>query len=437
MERHRSFAYSKRSPRIAAVCARILFAAVLTSLIPACTPKTATTEGKADGPAIPVTVATAKTAPLRRTVPVVGTLNGYEDMLVSPKVDGRVARVLKDVGDAVAPGEVLFEIDPTDYLLAVAQARPAFQAELKKLQLDALPTLDEDLEAVIDRVPAVAQAQANLELAEKELSRTETENAKGVGAAQSLDAARTKLKVAKTAVQLAQTDARVTLAQARKLKAALDDAEERLRETEVRAPMPHNWSAWSAIVTPAANPLVYSVAGRMISKGEMIRQMPVTNVFRLVIEYALKLRVAAPEKYRPEVHRGQPVEIRVEAYPGVVFPGVVSRVNPTVDVQNRTFMVEILATNCSRRLSVGGFAKAEILTQLDNAVLTVPPEAVKTFAGVSKVFVLEGNTARAIEVEPGARDKEWVEVRGPLAPGQRVITSGLAQLVDGTTVRVR
>jgi len=414
-----------------------LLLALFLPLLPACAPKPATTEGKAEVQPVPVTVAPVKTTLLRRIVPVVGTLHGYEDMNVSPKVDGRVARVLKDIGDSVAPGEVLFELDPTDYVLAVAQARPAFQGELKKLQLDALPEVDEGLETLIDKVPAVAQANANLELAEKELVRSEFENSRGVGAIQALDAARTKMLVAKTAVQLAKTDARVILAQARRLKAALEDAEERLRETQIRAPIPHDWAAWAAIVTPAGNPLRYAVAGRMVSKGEMIRQMPVTNAFRLVIDHILKLRVAIPEKYRPDVHVGQTVEVRVEAYPNAMFRGVVARVNPTVDSVNRTFMVEIQVPNCGHRLSVGGFAKAEILTCTDSAVLTVPPEAVKTFAGVTKVFVAEGNIARTIEVEVGTREKDWVEVRGSLKPDVKVITSGHSQLVEGSPVRIR
>lgn len=60
-----------------------------------------------------------------------------------------------------------------------------------------------------------------------------------------------------------------------------------------------------------------------------------------------------------------------------------------------------------------------------------------TFAGVSKVFVVEGNVARVVEVEVGTREKDWVEVRGSLKPDARVITSGLPQLVDGSPIRIR
>jgi multidrug efflux pump subunit AcrA (membrane-fusion protein) len=386
---------------------------------------------------VPVTVGQIKSVGLRRTVPVVGTLNAYEDVQLAPKVDGRVLTILRDVGDTVAPGQVLLELDPTNHALAVEQARPAFQAELKKLKLDALPESDAAFTAHLPKVDAVAQARANLELAEKDLARTEFEHSKGVASVQVLDTAKTKVKVAKTAVELAETDARVTLANARRLKAALDDAEDHLRETQLRAPVPHEWAAWSAVVGPAANPLRYSVAGRMVEKGQMIKQTPVTNVFRLVLDHILKLRVTVPERYKPEVRTGQAVEVRVEAYPDRPFAGRVTRINPTVDPVSRTFMAEIEVPNCGRLLSAGGFAKAEILTRTDTAVLTVPPEAVVTFAGVTKVFVADGDVARAVEVELGTRDKEWVEVRGALKPDARVITSGQTQLVDGSPIRVR
>src|SRR5207244_2443018 len=110
---------------------------------------------------------------------------------------------------------------------------------------------------------------------------------------------------------------------------------------------------------------------------------------------------------------------------------------PTIDPVNRTFVTEIEVPNYSRRLSCGGFASAEVLTRTDAAVMTVPPEAVVSFAGVTKVYVAEGDVARTVEVEVGTREKDWMEVRGALKPDARVITSGQSQLVDGSPIRVR
>jgi len=383
---------------------------------------------------VPVTVADAKSVSLRRTVPVVGTLYPYEDVTLAPKVGGRVLRVFKDVGDRIGPGEPLLELDPAEYRLAVEQARPAFEAELRKIKLQELPATDAAFEKHIAMVDAVAEARANLKFAETDLKREES--VAGVaGAAQALDTAVNRLAVAKARLQLAETDARVTLANARRLKAALDDAERRLADTKLNAPSPEDWEAWQKLVGPSTTTLKYAVAQKMVSVGEPVQSMPVTNCYRLVIDHILKLGAAIPEKHSPEVKVGQAVEIRVEAYPNQVFAGEVVRISPTTDAVNRTFGVVIGVRNGDSKLKAGGFATAEVVIRFD-AVVTVPPEALVQFAGVNKVFVVDGDKAKSVEVTVGTRDKEWVEVGG-LPAGAKVITSGQSQLVDGTVIRVR
>ena len=104
-------------------------AAALLLLVPACAPKAVTTADKAEPQATAVTVAEAKTVQLRRTVPAIGTLHAFDDVQLAPKVDGRVRGWFKNEGDVVFPGEVLLELDPTDYELAANQARLALLAE--------------------------------------------------------------------------------------------------------------------------------------------------------------------------------------------------------------------------------------------------------------------------------------------------------------------
>ncbi|HUR52859.1 MAG TPA: efflux RND transporter periplasmic adaptor subunit [Gemmataceae bacterium] len=406
------------------------------ALLPACAPKSPTSAAKTAEPQpVAVTLAPVGSVSLKRTVQVVGTLDAFKDVTLAPKVDGRVVRVRKDRGDAVQPGEVLLELDAKDYELDVEVARRALEAELAKLDLRALPAGDIDIE----QVTAVAQARAQLDLSKKELDRMRTLDTRGVGARADLDSALTKVTVAEATKRLAETEARATLAHARRLRATLDLAEQRLRDTVVRAPVPDEWGAWAAVVGPGFSPLTYTVANRMVWEGEMVRGMPEKNVFRLVIAHVLKLRAEVPEKFGPEVRAGQTVEVRVDAFAGRAFAGVVARVSPTVDTQNRTFQVEIEVPNCDPKfkLKPGGFAQADILTRTDANVLTVPVESVVTFAGVTKIFVADGDRAKAIEVKLGQRDKDWVEVIGPVPSGAKVVTSGFSQLVDGSLIRVR
>src|SRR5579871_6207141 len=125
-----------------------------------------------------VTVEPVRRVPVRRAVTVVGSLFGREEITLSPKVEGRVARVWHDVGERVKPGELLLEIDPIDYQLAAAEAERALELELAKLGLKELPTGDFD----VRRLPSVERA-ATLE----QNARTRRDRSLRLGAASTVE----------------------------------------------------------------------------------------------------------------------------------------------------------------------------------------------------------------------------------------------------------
>ncbi len=71
---------------------------------------------------IPVTVTTVTERSIQRTIEVVGTFHGLEEVTVSSKSAGRITKILHDVGDTVRAGDVLLEIDDTDYRLAAEES---------------------------------------------------------------------------------------------------------------------------------------------------------------------------------------------------------------------------------------------------------------------------------------------------------------------------
>ncbi len=119
-----------------------------------------------------------------------------------------------------------------------------------------------------------------------------------------------------------------------------------------------------------------------------------------------------------------------------------------VDRLSRTFQVEVHVPNEDRMLRSGGFAKLAIITQSDARAMAVPLEAVVSFAGVHKVFVIRDGKTHAIEVTLGIDDcdkdaegKRWVEIEtkkpGELLPDTPVITSGQTQLAEDVRAEVR
>jgi multidrug efflux pump subunit AcrA (membrane-fusion protein) len=384
----------------------------------------------------PVTVASVLVRPVQRRISVVGTLAGSERIVVTPKIEGLVRATHFDVGDRVPPDAILLEIDATDYQLAVDEAQRALEHELSRLDLAAPPVDPFEIEAL----PSVERARLLVENAQRQFDRQKSLLAKNTVTQESHDQAETDLKVAQALLRQARLDARTTLAAVRHRESILSVARQKLSETQVAAPEIGNGTPTGGSPddgSTAAHPGQFVVARRMASVGEMVRAFPSTPVFELVADDLLKLHVMIPERYASQVRIGLEVELRVEAYPGEIFPGKVARINPTVDPVSRSFDVEARVPNFDHRLKHGGFAKAEVVVGTADRAVTIPLEAVTRFAGVSKVFRIRDESAEEVEIEVGAQGPGWIEAMGGLAEGDVVVVSGQSRLANGTRVRVR
>jgi multidrug efflux pump subunit AcrA (membrane-fusion protein) len=381
-------------------------------------------------PGVPVTVAKVELQSIQRSVDVVGSFEGFEELNVTPKVDGRVLRIHCDIGDIVHSGDVLLEIDPTDYQLAVEEARKKIETELAKDGLTALPGPDFD----ITKLPTVVRAANQYRNASSRFSRVDSLYKQKISTKEDWDQAYTDNEVAKATVEQVKIEAQTNIAKAREQAAILDTAQQRLRDTKVEVPAP---SIAVSKVARSPREVEYAVADRTISEGEMATRTNPKGVYRLVIDKLLKYKAAVPECYTGQVKLGQKVQLHTEAYQDKVFDGIVTRVSPTVDRLSRTFQIEVLVPNLQRELKPGGFAKASILTRVENQAKTVPVEALVTAVGTTKVFVVEDGKAHAVEVKTGIAERKWVEITSELDPNSQVITSGQNQLAEGTKVKVR
>jgi len=382
---------------------------------------------KADtGPkAVPVTVAPIERRAVERTVEAVGTLRGWEDVTVGTKKRGRVVKVLHDIGDRIAPGEPLVELDAVDADLAVVQAEKQLAADLAKLGLTGLPSREFD----VAKVPAVVQARVSLDRARVNLERQRTLSQRHAGTQQDLQNAENDEQAAQAGLENAGVVARATLAVAQAGKAALDVARQARADMVIRAPVP------SKPPGGRAKPVAYLMWKRSASEGQMLGESdPVAS---LVMEDPLRLWANIPERFAADVAVGQAARIHVSAYPDRAFAGKVARINPAVETTSRTFFAEVAIPNPEGLLRPGGFAKASILTRTDSLATIVPAESVIRFAGVTKLFVVEGRAAHAIAVETGQEGSGWVEVFGKVPAADPIITSGQAQLAEGTPVVVR
>jgi len=252
---------------------------------------------------------------------------------------------------------------------------------------------------------------------------------RNAGAMQDYQNAENDERGAEASLANAILTAQATLAGAQTLRVAIDIARHKRNDLEIHVPSP------SAPPEGVTGPVKYAIAKRQVSEGQMLKQGEA--IAELVIENPLRLWARVPESHSVDVKVGQPVGLTIASHPGTIFEGKVARINPMVDETSRTFQVEAIVPNNRGLLRPGGLAKASIVTSHNSEATSVPIESVTTFAGVTKIFVVEGGKARAVAVETGLQGDGWVEVIGPLAGEAQVVTTGQVRLADGTPVVVR
>ena len=375
--------------------------------------------------AVMVTVAPLERRPVIRTVDVVGTLHGWEDVTIGAKREGRVRKVLHDMGDRVDPGALLVELESEDSDLAVRQAEHQLLAELAKLGLNDVPEGDFD----VATVPAVVQAEVMLVKAKQNLNRERSLMQRNAGTMQDFQNAENDVRGYEAALANAILTARSTLVGAQAMKVMLAVSRYHKSEMAIHAPVP------SAMPEGITGGVQYAIAKRKVSEGQMLKQGDA--IAELVIENPLRLKVNVPQHHTSDVKAGQVVGLVVAAHPGTIFEGKVARINPMIDDASRTFQVEVLVPNNRGLLRPGGSAKAAIVISEQAQATTVPIGSDSTFAGVTKIFVVEGDKARALPVKTGLQGDGWIEVIGALPDTAQVVTTGQVHLAEGTPVVIR
>ncbi len=353
-----------------------------------------------------------KSDTVHRTVDLVGTLEGSREVTVSSEVAGRVVAIHADLGDQVEQGQLLIEIDPREYSLAVDRQQAALQQVLASLGLaketDPLPAPAE--------TSMVRKAKADLDDARTGFERAKALVAKGVSAQQVYDTADSRLKVAEANYVAALEGVRNLEAQAENLRVQLSIARKKLADTRIYAPF------------------AGAVKARQVEIGQYIKDQG--SLLSITSMNPLKLRASIPELWFPFVAVGVPVDITVEAY-AEKFQGRVAHMARTIDPQSRTFVIEAEIDNSRQRLRPGLFARAVLTTARQDSVLRVPASAVISYYGVQKVYVIENQQIREQVVKLGDRFGDIIEITEGLTPGVWIATTELTKIHQGSRVEIR
>jgi membrane fusion protein (multidrug efflux system) len=111
-------------------------------------------------------------------------------------------------------------------------------------------------------------------------------------------------------------------------------------------------------------------------------------------------------------------------------------VSPAVDEQTRSLSLEAKVPNPDKVLKPGFFAKGLILIGVNPQAVFAPEEAIYSYVGITKAFVVHDGAAQERQVKTGVHTSGLVEITEGLHPGETVATSNLPQLYQGAKVQV-
>ncbi|PYS38462.1 MAG: hypothetical protein DMG14_17615, partial [Acidobacteria bacterium] len=297
--------------------------------------------------------------------------------------------------------------------LALDQQRALFQQARARL---GITEESDDLRNVLDAAE-VKKAAADLKETEEIYKRSQLLLQKQLLPRQDFDQTETRVSAARAAYDLAVQSVQNLRAQLPQYRASVELAEKKLRDAVIRAPFKGQ------------------VKERVVSPGQYLKVQ--TPVMVIVSTDPLRVRLKIPETMAGWIKVGDRIQVSVDAYPDKTFSGGLSRINPAVDPQSRTFEVEALLENSEGLLKPGFFVKARIPSGKIDEVLAVPQDALQYSYGVYKVCLINGDVLKETEVKIGEISGDEAEIVSGAKAGARIAVPVKGQaLKDGAKIQI-
>jgi HlyD family secretion protein len=368
---------------------------------------------------------------ITQTVIATGKIDPEFKVVITPEVSGEIVYLPVKEGQSVRKGDLLLKIKQDQYL------------------------------AQRDRAVANLQsAKANLAIQKIQLQKIETDYnrtlelfRKGLSSEAELEAIKAQYETARAQVLAAESSVQ-------QMEAAVKEANENLAKTIITSPM-------DGVVSQLNVKLGERVLGTGFTQGSNL--MTIADLSRMVAV------VDVDENDVVLVSIGDTAKIKVDAFPGKIFNGIVYEIGNTAkskglgtqeEVVNFEIKIRILDSNVD--LKPGMSCNAEIMTDTRINVVAVPIQSVtirgkETTSNEEKnseteivsvekkkdeidlkalegVFIVENNKAKFVKVKTGISDDTYIEIIEGLKGGEEVVTGSYRaisrDLKDGSKVRV-
>lgn len=321
--------------------------------------------------------AASKEAPVIKLAPEDFVVLARGELQTGPRISGTLQAAVRSVVRAETPGAVV-AIGP-ELGQAVKKGDLLARIEAKALG-DVTSSARSGLEA----------AQAQYDLAQREVQRTEALVKGGAIAQRELDRARSQLSAAAAAVNQA--------------RAQLASSQSQLGDATVKSP------------------IAGVVARRSVSAGDVVS--PGSELYEVIDPSTMRLDASIASDDLSVISPGKGVDFEVRGYPGQKFTGTIARVAPAADPVTRQIQVLVDIPNPGGKLVAGLYAEGRVSVEKREA-LVAPFSAIDSSGDQPSVLRVKNGVIERVVIALGVRDEraEIVEVTNGLAAGDVLVLS--------------
>lgn len=306
--------------------------------------------------------------------------------------------VYAHAGDLVTAGDILCTLDLGSSLAQYQAAKISYNSAQQSYQ---------DNKALLDR---------QLQLASDNV--TNTKALFEIGAASQLEVDQAELNY-----QSAAASRNSSLAQ---LEAAIQNAKSGLEQLDTAL---ENVDANGNVIAPMSGTLatMNAVENAFISNTSPLAEINGAD--------QMQITVSVSEALVPQLKIGDTADVTVSAA-DASFAAAIRSVERSASQQTQLYSVTLVVPAEVSGLLPGMFADVSFRTQVSENTLVIPSDAILTSGDVQTVFVVEDDTAHAVEITTGLTGNGVTEVLTGLTEGDQLVILGQHYLSEGDPVRI-
>lgn len=338
--------------------------------------------GRKGMPLAPVQAATAVEGEVPRYLSGLGTITAANTVTVRSRVDGQLMALHFQEGQQVKAGDLLAEIDPSQFKVALAQA----QGQL-------------------------AKDKATLANAQRDLARYQQLVKTNLVSRQELDAQ----------------------------QALVSESQGTIKADEASVASAQLQLDWSRITAPIDG----RVGLKQVDIGNQISSGDTTGIVVITQTHPIDLVFTLPESDIATVVQAQKAgqTLSVEAWDRTnkqkLSDGTLLSLDNQIDTTTGTIKLKARFTNQDDALFPNQFVNARMLVSTEQNAVLIPTAALQMGNDGHFVWVLnEQNKVSKHTVTPGIQDSQQVAISAGLSAGDRVVTDGIDRLTEGAQVEV-